>query len=136
MVSLHFAGLALGWLTAIAILVPVAFVFFDYAQPPDSRTSARVISTELRSWDLPRSQIHKILIVQRGDYAAVATSIDLDNVELLKRTPGGWVRITPNGWADNIDKWAIYRDGVPWWTANALGNGILRLWHIEGYNPG
>jgi hypothetical protein len=120
---------AVAYLAGVLLLTGVAMVLLDAAMPPSDTTALQIRNVEIQSWNLPRSDIHRMLIVTRGDYAAVATNIDFDNIELLKRTANGWTRITPNGWRHDVDKWAIFRAGVPWWTANALGNGLVRLSH-------
>jgi hypothetical protein len=129
-------------IVATSLLMVLVLVWFghrwmesDIAMPPPVDERLHIKAVERRAWGDVANQIDDILVVARGRYALVSTNIDLDNIEVLEKRGGTWVRITPNGWGDNVDRWSLIQIGIPFSAANALVNGMRYQWHHLGGGP-
>ncbi len=110
-----FAAAAAAWVTWLWL--------FDAASVPAAADAVQLSALEKQAYGSLRD-INRIVVVRRGEYAAASTNIDLDNYALYERAGLGWRRLTKNGWLFTPDKFAFWKAGVPFWTANALANGI------------
>ncbi len=127
------AAIAVGILLAV-LVVGYTALERDIAVPPPRDERLHIEATERRMWEPDvANQIFSITVVARGRYALVSTSIDMDNIGILEKRGGRWIRVTPNGWSTNISRVQLMRVGVPFEVANALVNGMRYQWHRAGH---
>lgn len=99
--------------------------FNDVALPP-SGADAASISRAVRSSLGRNAGFSDLRVAVRGSYALVSVTFNWASYATFERDARGWHRLVESDWIEYPNKFAFWRAGVPFWTANALVNGIRR----------